>query len=325
METPSPPRRLSPSRRLRQCLFFCVVSSILVLLSLIALELAWRAIRYAGWAGSSPPLVEFDPELGWQNRRSVRLRHRQSDFDIIVQLDASGHRVTPGGSAGPPIVFVGDSITFGWGAHARDTFVSRVGHALGRPTINLGVPGYGTDQSYLALLRHRHQYPLRLALVIYVLTANDLLEVTQSRMYGRAKPRVRLNGNIDPLPSSGPSLGWIERRSYLLASIRTAFDRLFRKPQNQAERAQGVRLVTFLVEQMKQQCEAAGADFLLVVPNREILAGHTPTGVREVDLGPAIARTQLDGQSLVFRDHHFNVAGHALVAHEILARLGADD
>jgi lysophospholipase L1-like esterase len=295
-----------------------------VLLSLIAVELAWRAIRYAGWAGSSPPLVEFDPELGWHNRRSVRLRHRQSDFDVMVQLDATGHRVTPGGSSGPPIVFVGDSIAFGWGVNARDTFVSRVGHALDRRTVNLGVPGYGTDQSYLALLRHRQQSLLNSALVIYVLTANDVFEVTQGRMYGRAKPRIHINGTIDPLPSSGPPLGWIEQRSSLLASIRTGIDMLNPKPQSQPERTRGVRLVAFLVEQMKQQCEATGADFLLVVPNHEILAGQTPTGVREVDLGPAIERVQRAGQPLLFReDPHFNAAGHALVANEILARLVA--
>ncbi|HEX6898991.1 MAG TPA: SGNH/GDSL hydrolase family protein [Thermoanaerobaculia bacterium] len=266
--------------------------------------------------------MEFAPELGWQNRRNVRLRHRQPDFDVMVQLDAEGHRVTPGGSSGPPIVFVGDSITFGWGVDARDTFVSRVGHALDRRTVNLGVPGYGTDQSYLALMHHGRQSPLNSALVIYTLTANDVFDVTQDRMYGRGKPRININGTIEPFRSSGFPLGWIEQRSYLLASIRTGIDMLSRKPQSQPERARGARLVAFLVEQMRQQCEAAGADFLLVVPKHEILAGETPTGAREVDLGPAIERIQRTGRSLVFReDRHFNAAGHAVVASEILASL----
>lgn len=312
------------SSRPRRWFLGCVLVFAAALLSIFAAELAWRAVRHAGWAGSSPPLVEFDPELGWRNRRSVRLRHRQPDFDVVVELDAAGHRITRGGSADPPVVFVGDSIAFGWGVEARDTFVARVGRALGRRTVNLGVPGYGTDQSYLALLRHDRQSRLRSATVIYVLTANDVLEVMQGRMYGRPKPRFHLDGTIDALPSSGPPLGWIERRSYLLASIRTWMDMRNHAPQGQSELTEALRLVAFLIERMKQRCEAMGADFVLVVPKHGFLGGQTPTGVREVDLGPAIARAKRAGQSIVFKkDPHLNAVGHALVANEILARLAA--
>ena len=300
--------------------FFGLITAASLVLTCTIAELTWRAIRRAGWAGSSPPLVEFDSDLGWRNRRGLRLRHRQPEFDVMVELDAEGHRVTPGGTSGSPILFVGDSMTFGWGVNARDTFVSRVGRNLDRPTINLGVPGYGTDQSYLALLREASLE--RSSLVIYLLCENDLREVTRRRMYGRAKPRFGLDGVREESESSGPLFGWVEENSYLLASTRTFLEALRYRPQSQAERANGARLVSSLVDAMRRRCERLGAKFVLVVPDHAILGAYMPAVETEVDLKPAMDEAARSGLSISFaRDSHYNAAGHALVAEEILAYL----
>lgn len=309
------------SRRLAKRALAALLSSSALILAFLLPELAWRAIRAAGWAGS-PRFVEADPELGWRNRRGVALRHRHPDFDVQVELDAAGHRIVPQGAGLGRITFVGDSITFGWGVEARDTFVSRVALALDRRANNLGVPGYGTDQSYLALLNEAPLEPE--ALVIYTLTDNDLVEVTQRRMYGRAKPRVGLDGLREKPEVGDPLTRWIEERSYLLASTRTWLEARARKPQAEAERSQAVRWVSSLVEKMRHRCERAGAKFLLVVPDHGILAEHPPAGVEEVDLRPAIERANREGRRTTFaKDPHFNATGHALVAGEILAHLRA--
>lgn len=317
----SPPTSPALARGLAPRALAALVAALALILVFFLSELVWRAVRTAGWAGS-PRFVEFDPELGWRNRRGVSLRHRQPDFDVRVELDAAGHRDGPQGTGAGRVVFAGDSITFGWGVAARDTFAARVAVGLDRRGVNLGVPGYGTDQSYLALLDGKAREGA--ALVIYTLTDNDLVEVTQRRMYGRAKPRVGADGRREALAPGDPLTGWIQERSYLLASARTWIEARARRPQDEAERSRAARRVSSLVERMRQRCEETGAAFLLVVPNRGILAGHPPSGVDQVDLQPAIERARRGGQTLTFaRDPHFNTAGHALVAREILAHLRA--
>src|SRR5689334_9654087 len=98
------------------------LGSILILLTLLlglacAAELGWRALR--PHVGRSVSVV-FDPELGWKYEPNQQVRHRSRDFDVAVQIDGSGRRISgppsPGISGGQPLaVFVGDSLTFGWG------------------------------------------------------------------------------------------------------------------------------------------------------------------------------------------------------------------
>src|SRR5260221_3658003 len=118
----------------------------------------------ASWVGAS--------KGGW------RTRHRGADFDVSVVTDAAGHRVQDRPKAGPApggLLFVGDSLTFGWGVRAEDSFAERLGAELLLPVTNLGVPGYGTDQSYLALRREIASCKPRVT--VYTFCANDLAEL----------------------------------------------------------------------------------------------------------------------------------------------------
>ena len=66
-----------------------------------------------------------------------------------VRFDAAGLRVPMEAevpAAGPAILALGDSFTFGTGCRAEETYPARVARALGGSALNGGYPGYGLAQ-----------------------------------------------------------------------------------------------------------------------------------------------------------------------------------
>jgi len=103
---------------------------------------------------------EVDPELFW---RLAPERHIQGEAPSF-ETDARGLRRTryaPGSGArsGPIVLFVGDSVTFGYGLPDGATIPDLVGRGLARRTggaagvINGGVPGYSSHQGRRHLRR----------------------------------------------------------------------------------------------------------------------------------------------------------------------------
>jgi GDSL-like Lipase/Acylhydrolase family len=109
-------------------------------------------------AGYDARISEHDPLLGWHLIPGVRTRHHSAEFDVEVAINARGFRQdppvpdtrTPGVAR---LAVLGDSFTFGQGVEERERFTERLAADFGAEVVNLGVPGYGTDQ---ALLQFTH-------------------------------------------------------------------------------------------------------------------------------------------------------------------------
>jgi len=105
-----------------------------------------------------------------------------SHFDVVYDIDASGFRIDPlAGKTGSRVAVLGDSFTFGLGVANGETFVSRLnaGSDDGRHYLNLGVPGYSTDQELLLLKKTGNALkPDIVLLVVYL--ANDLFDNNRS-------------------------------------------------------------------------------------------------------------------------------------------------
>jgi len=71
-------------------------------------------------------------------------------------------------SSRPRLLFVGDSVTFGWGVEEEDTFVSRVAHALDIEALNSGVGGYNSIQEAAWLGRYGPMLAPDLVVLLYV-------------------------------------------------------------------------------------------------------------------------------------------------------------
>lgn len=121
-----------------------------------------------------PQLMAPDDVLGWRNLPgSHRFRYRTAEgpIEVTVNVDVEGHRSSglpqPEADGLPEIAVVGGSFTFGWGVADDQHFVAQLARSLPQfRVINLGVGGYGTYQSLLALEARYADRPPPVAVVL---------------------------------------------------------------------------------------------------------------------------------------------------------------
>ncbi len=128
------------------------------------------------------PLTGFhksDPVLGWIGRPNYRARFRGRDYDVAVEYDAQGfRRATMDASEfrqdAKRIVFLGDSVTWGWGLENDETYPEQLQKMLGTGTIvnNFGVNAFGTVQELLVYDNYVQQLNPDVVAIMFV--GNDL-------------------------------------------------------------------------------------------------------------------------------------------------------
>jgi hypothetical protein len=120
--------------------------------------LGYRPWGYAGLRREEPALVSPDPALGWVNKpgRYLLPPHLEGGQQIEVTILQDGSRATGTARAdhGERIVFLGCSVTFGYGLSDADTFAWKLqGTHPDLHIVNFGTPAYGTFQSLLRMER----------------------------------------------------------------------------------------------------------------------------------------------------------------------------
>lgn len=140
------------------------------LVSLALAELAarlWLGDRFQADVVTDLPMnacVTHDAELGWRNRPGLRAETTGPTlalpvFRYRVTINSRGLRDREHALAPAPgvtrIVLLGDSFAWGWGVDDGKTFADVLEQRLGSAVevLNLGVPGYSTDQELLWLER----------------------------------------------------------------------------------------------------------------------------------------------------------------------------
>jgi len=135
-------------------MLFTMAAALAVLVSEAILRTGNWA-RLERWVAEEEPLRHADPLLGWVNvpgRVGIEIyRGRTVRYDV----DAEGRRVAdvrrPLDPARPSILFVGESILFGYRLNWNETMAAQVGDEARLQPVNLSVNGYGTDQEWLRL------------------------------------------------------------------------------------------------------------------------------------------------------------------------------
>jgi hypothetical protein len=159
-------------------------------------------------ADAGGPLTRRDPELGWTLKSDVAWPVGSAPWEDGLSTNAAGFRDAPHAEAKAPgayrIAVLGDSFVFGSGV-AQDAILTRrlAAHlGPGFEIVNLGVPGYGTDQELLTLRRWGRKLSPDLVLVGFFW--NDVMENVSDRIYGLPKPRFTLEGGrLVPHPPAG--------------------------------------------------------------------------------------------------------------------------
>lgn len=224
-------------------------------------------------------------------------------------------------------MFLGDSLTFGWGVEATATFPCVVSLRLGFEAENWGVAGYGTDQEWLTFRREIEGRSVEAIVVTY--SPNDLHEVLSGWRYGRPKPMVReQHGRLTVSPARDRAI-WLDGRSALLLSLRYRIERRRKRPLLSNEEEQARELVWSLLSDLATRTRASGGVFFLVVESQvwleEKVAAEGLDGLRLVDVGPALSAASAEGPVRIPGDGHWNERGHAAVTERLAAELSMLD
>ena len=135
-------------------LMFVMAATLAVMVSEAVLRTGnWE--RLERWVAEEEPLRRADPISGWVNVPGrVGFETYQSRV-IRYDLDMQGRRVAdlrrPLDPARPSILFIGESILFGYRLNWNETAPAWIGTDTGLQPVNLSVNGYGTDQEWLRL------------------------------------------------------------------------------------------------------------------------------------------------------------------------------
>src|SRR5262249_27566101 len=121
--------------------------------------------------GAAHPLAMYDSELGWKGVPKARAEYATLNGRVSIALNAYGFRDLEHEDQKadhPPIVFLGDSFTWGYEVEFDDMFVTKLRNSLPAYEIfNLAYEGYGTDQELLTFKRWHHNGPLELVALMF--------------------------------------------------------------------------------------------------------------------------------------------------------------
>lgn len=286
----------------------CVQVAAAIGLALLSAELVLRfvSLRPGEWLlPGEEPRRQPDAVLGW-TLAPGRVGHLAiGGRTIEYAVNALGYRAQSVSDrpdvSQPTMIFAGESIIFGEGLTFNESIPAQTSAMLGVRTVNLGVNGYSSDQTFLRLRQElpRFQHP------------TAVVSIFMPVLFGR---------NLDDdRPRLGPGLAWLPAaRHARLVSLA----RLFVPYRSSDQIAQGIALTREVLRATADLARARGARPLLIVPHigpedpveadlrRRVLdEGHVPYLAVPLDAGWEIGPS----------DRHPDARGARAIAEAIVA------
>jgi lysophospholipase L1-like esterase len=275
-------------------------------------------------------------------RPNTDVMHQTSEFDVRVRINSHGLRddeipyAKPAGTK--RILFLGDSMTFGYGVEAEQAFPDLVRAALGSlgvQTINAGCPSFGTCDELDFFREEGVKYhPDIVAVVFFRNDVEDNVDRSTYRMVGgrlehvareiagsEAKTdAIRVSGDpfdrdilnvgaaheTAPLAASRPiEPSFVIRHSQLARLIRLRWALLTHKipdPQRaMARRTEAeVALTAAIMGELMRQIRAAGAKpVLILMPAKEVVVDGTRLPAPTVAFAPVVEAAKAEGARVI--------------------------
>ena len=164
----------------------------------------------------------YDRTLGWKLVPGARRVFKLEEAPYLIEINSDGFRDRERSFDKPPsisrIVVIGDSFVFGsGGVEQQDRFTDLLEKSSANlEVLNLGVPGYSTDQEYLVLKTKGLRY--KPDLVLFCLFENDFEEsfVEFNRSINRPKGYFfTRNGTLEFRAPSLPYTYTLSHQSHL--------------------------------------------------------------------------------------------------------------
>jgi len=281
---------------------------------------------------------------------------RDNPWRTLVTITSDGVRSNgaPPPAAGPVVLAVGDSFTFGDEVDDAETWPSHLERLLGRPVVNGGVFGYGFDQ--IALRAEQLLDRLAPEVLIVSIVADDVLRCEYSYRYAWKPYFEIVDGALAlrnvPVPTPDratpgeSALRRVLRASFLADFVLRRIDpEDWLLPDSIRVHRRGVEVGRLLVDRLAARAQREGVALLLVLqwvpganaaPAHAIAARAAHRGVEVLDLENALRAGVDAGHARVeslFRMHaraghppvagHMTGAGNARVATAIAVQLRA--
>jgi hypothetical protein len=268
-------------------------------------------------------LYQTDPELGWKPIPKLsRIRKNPDGKFWNIQINEKGFR---GGCvwkdpAEKRLLILGDSFAFGQGVNLEERFDSFLSE--NRPSwsiVNLGVPGYGTDQELIAG-RSYFRFLEPGDFVILLTSSADFERIMQKFHSGRGKPWFsHEKGSLwEHPPDTGP-FQQLRDRSYLVGRVMWLLQVRYSTRITSQEYNQGMKLYFLLLKQELEPLIRRG--ILVVIAYHDMIQqgqiDHVENLFRELRLGHGFntlpLEEMLDRPTCCFQDGHWNPSGHRIV------------
>jgi hypothetical protein len=298
---------------------------------------AWRIqwlARHPGRGSDALFLFDrYDPLRGWAVKSDLkRVRVFNDRFLSSDHLGIRGEREYVLGSRGkkPRVLVFGDSYAFGEEVSDDQTFSAQLEKlSPGLEVINMGVHGYGYDQSLI----YFEQVGRSLHPDLVVLVVNDA--DTRRGLLGfrdYAKPHFKLSGESlvlsgSPVPDVAETLAQSPFRPRLLDLGAMAFEMFRWKTGINQQRAE--TLTSALLDRWRQETRRTGAKLILLhLPTSDELALPAAEPVEAAFYREYCQRTRSDChflfgdfQQAIMNGEHFKTEGHWLEnGHRLVAR-----
>ena len=260
----------------------------------------------------------YDRQLGWfpSAKSKARITGSRTVTAIHNRDGLRGPEGTP--SNKPGIVFLGDSLVWGFDVEAHERFTEKLQTKHPEWAIyNFGVSGYGTDQEYLLLQRYFERYRPRLVFLV-ICGDNDNEDNAWNFRGGYYKPyftlekgQLKLNGV--PVPKSARTFYAEHRvwsRSMIVRLCARGYYRLRSpRPKKNPDPPTGVLLL-----EMRKYVVENGASFAVGLQHSqaELEQFLRQFRIRYVDLS-----TTNSGHTYSRFGNHWTPEGHSFVAEKI--------
>jgi lysophospholipase L1-like esterase len=326
-----------------------------ILLSMVVLIIAIGCLeagaRVAAALLHKTPLMIYSPTIGWKLRPNTSKIFEKSEFKVWININSKGLRDKEYTYEKSPDVFrivaLGDSNLFGWGVEEHECFASLLEKWMKDvEVINMGIPGYGTDQELIYFKEEGKLY--RPDMVILQLCTNDLKEIKRLFIYQKAKPRFIIKNNqlvltnvpvttednklriVSFLRWHSYAYSFLEQRVRILKKKFGSIGRRecsnkapVKHNQNDWNTEENKRLFIELVKELNRS--AAECDAKLLIVNMEATCSELVEMLKVVkdenmmicDISPKIQKI-IQHKKLTFEhDGHWNTEGHRVIAEEI--------
>ncbi|MCA1984967.1 MAG: SGNH/GDSL hydrolase family protein [Desulfovibrio sp.] len=184
---------------MRTRLYACLMMLGSVLVATVLVELLLRAfVTLPFFVGESTTV--YDPVYGKRLKKNLRTQRIAPEYRSRITINSLGFRgPEPLGPLQHPLLFLGDSFTFGAEVDDDKLFTHLVGKALDKDVVNAGISGIGNG--FWVLFLEREATALQPAAVILQHCINDFTDNLQERLF-----HLQEDGTLVSLPAPPPGI-----------------------------------------------------------------------------------------------------------------------